>query len=307
MHDSRDIRYIAHANLDMNKWDACINHAENGLIYAYSFYLDKMTDSWDGLVLDEYKAVMPVTHKKKYGIAYLAQPFLCAQLGLFGSGIEKGLMEDFLAAIPKKFRYLDIYLNYRNNFPIPGLGLYTRNNYVLDLGKTYHELSSAYRENTLRNIKKSTEAGCTLKKNIDAEELILLAKAQLYHKDRDTEENISRFRNLYAYLSGENMAEIYGVMNRDKKLVSAAAFFYSTGRAYYILVGNDPESRDLGASHALIDHFIREKAGKQVLLDFEGSDIESLAFFYSGFGARVEKYTGLKQNLLPFYLKWIKK
>lgn len=41
------------------------------------------------------------------------------------------------------------------------------------------------------------------------------------------------------------------------------------GRAYYILVGNDPAGRELGASHALIDAFIRENAGKLDWLDFE--------------------------------------
>ncbi len=284
MHESRVIQYIVHANLDKKKWDACISHADNGLIYAYSFYLDKMTDGWDALVLDDYKAVMPLTHKRKYGIAYLAQPFLCAQLGVFGTNIESGLLEDFLRAIPKKFRYRDIYLNYRNNYSIPGFGLYPRKNFVLDLDKTYTELASAFRENTVRNIKRSAEAGCTLKKNIDAEELIALAKNQLYNRDRDLEENISRFRKLYTYLADESMAGIYGILNADKKLVSASAFLNFNGRAYYILVGNDVKSRDLGASHALIDHFIRENAGSSSYLISKAQYLKVLHFFLYALG-----------------------
>ncbi|WP_315816464.1 hypothetical protein [Paraflavitalea speifideaquila] len=56
------------------KWDRCIADAPNGLIYGYSFYLDKMADNWDGLVLNNYEAVMPLPWKKKWGIYYLAHP-----------------------------------------------------------------------------------------------------------------------------------------------------------------------------------------------------------------------------------------
>ena len=46
---------------------------------------------------------------------------------------------------------------------------------------------------------------------------------------------------------------------------------------------------------------------ENILLDFEGSDIQNLAFFYSGFGAHEEKYAGIKLNRLPFWAKWLKK
>jgi hypothetical protein len=44
-----------------------------------------------------------------------------------------------------------------------------------------------------------------------------------------------------------------------------------------------------------------------MLLDFEGSDIPNLAFFYSSFGAVNQAYPALKINRLPFYLKWLKR
>src|SRR5258705_11018399 len=97
------IQYLAHKDIDKNKWDRCIDSAGNGLIYAYSFYLDCMAMNWDALVLNDYEAVMPLTWKKKYGIHYLYQPFLTAQLGLFGNQINPNLFEIFLNAIPDKF------------------------------------------------------------------------------------------------------------------------------------------------------------------------------------------------------------
>jgi hypothetical protein len=40
-----------------------------------------------------------------------------------------------------------------------------------------------------------------------------------------------------------------------------------------------------------------------MVLDFEGSNIASLAFFYKNFGAQLEKYPGIKMNKLPAIAK----
>jgi hypothetical protein len=92
----------------------------------------------------------------------------------------------------------------------------------------------------------------------------------------------------------------------NKKVLASCAFLFSHGRAYYILVGNHPNGRTLGASHTLIDGFIKDHAEQNLLLDFEGSDIRNLAFFYSSFGAAEEKYSAIKRNKLPWYVKWMK-
>jgi len=72
------------------------------------------------------------------------------------------------------------------------------------------------------------------------------------------------------------------------------------------MVGNHPDGKTIGASHYLIDRFIADYAGQNLILDFEGSDISSLAFFYSSFGAKEEKYSAIKLNKLPWYIKWMK-
>lgn len=103
------------------------------------------------------------------------------------------------------------------------------------------------------------------------------------------------------------MAVTYGIYSAQKQLVASCAWFFSHKRAYYILVGNHPNGRTSGASHLMIDCFIQEHAGKKMLLDFEGSDIRNLAWFYKSFGASLEKYPGIKLNNLPSVVKLFKK
>jgi hypothetical protein len=74
-----------------------------------------------------------------------------------------------------------------------------------------------------------------------------------------------------------------------------------------MLASNNEEGRNQAASHQLIDAVIREYAGKEYWLDFEGSDVPGIAFFFEGFGAQPEYYYYLRENRLPWWSRWMKK
>jgi hypothetical protein len=263
-----------------------------------------MSPGWSALVMGNYLYVMPLPWKKKFGVHYIYQPFLTAQLGLFGSNLSPSLLKDFLDAIPKKFRLWEFSLNHENVFEIPGYQIFRRTNYTLDLSLTYEELYKNFRDNIKRNIKKSEQYGSYLRTGIPiAEVLDIVAEQNLSVEKRD----LDNFMKLYAFLESGNMAKTYAIYSKQDKLLSSAAVVFSHGRAYYILVGNHPNGRTLGASHALINAFIRDHSGQKILLDFEGSDIRNLAFFYSGFGAKEETFAAIRLNRLPWYMKLFKK
>jgi hypothetical protein len=119
--------------------------------------------------------------------------------------------------------------------------------------------------------------------------------------------DFENFKMLYRLLNKKEKATTYGVYTKEGELLASAVFFFSHHRAYYIMVGNHPNGKTLGASHALINAFIKDHAGENIMLDFEGSDIRSLAFFYSSFGAGEEKYSAIHLNKLPAPLKWLKR
>jgi hypothetical protein len=302
-----DIQYLSQNEIDKTKWDKCIDEADNGLIYGYSFYLDHMVTHWDGLVLNDYEVIMPLTWNKKMGVYYLYQPPFTANLGIFGKNLNEEINKQFIQCIPKKFKLIEISLNSGNIIRALPSFLISRANYILSLNKSYDVLYKGYRENHQRNIEKALQAGCIVKKNIPTEEIIHLNKEQMKNIASLTDSDYDKFRNLYEFLSVKNKTATYGIINKEDKLLASCVFFLSHSRAYYILAGNHPDSRNTGASHLLIDAFMKDQAGKNVLLDFEGSDIESLALFYNGFGATKEIYPAIRWNRLPWYLKWLKK
>src|SRR5258705_1094375 len=300
------IKYLSHNEIDKAKWDACITNAPNGLIYAYSFYLHHMAKHWDALVLNDYEAVMPLTWNKKYSFYYLYQPAFTASLGVFGKNLNAALIADFIRSIPPKFKLIEISLNRGNIFSFPPPFL-IRNNYILHLNKPYEELYRGYRDNHKRNISKAVQSGCSLIKEIPVNEIIKINEEQLKHLSGTKPEDYPNFKRLYELLKSRKQAEVYGIIDAKNKILASAVFFFSHNRAYYIMVGNHPDGKTIGASHSLVDAFIKVHANQNLILDFEGSDIRNLAFFYSGFGAKEEIYPALKINKLPWYVRWLKK
>lgn len=304
---STSIQYLQHNQLDITKWNQCIDEAPNGLVYGYSFYLDQMARHWDALVWRDYEAVMPLTWNKKYGVYYLYQPAFTASLGVFGRIVTEDMVKDFVDAIPNRFRLIEISLN-EGNIVSPSFGnAVLRSNYVLDLRKDYNTLFDNYRENIRRNIKKCQQLDCYCERNIPVEDVIYLSSLQMRSVSNLTTNDYENFRKLYKHLQPKGQAVSYGVFTPGKQLVASCIYFFSHQRAYYILVGNHPNGKTIGASHFLIDRFIYDWADKDLWLDFEGSDIRNLAFFYSSFGATVETYPAIRINRLPKWMKWLKK
>jgi hypothetical protein len=279
--------------------------AMNGLVYAYSIYLDNMARHWDALVMGDYERVMPLTWNKKYGIHYLYQPSFTASLGIFGKELNSGVVGSFLSAIPSKFRLVEISLNSGNSLPPTCLSPEIRNNHILPLSKSYDALYKDYRDNIRRNIKKAQQLGVRYESDIPVAGVLELAKQQMQKISGISDADYANFEHLFGALRKKKQAIACGVYLLDQ-LVASAVYFFSHNRAYYILVGNHPNGKTVGASHYLIDRFIHDHAGEDIILDFEGSDIRNLAFFYNSFGSIVETYPFIRINKLPWWARLFK-
>lgn len=295
-------RYITHKEIDKQRWDKAIASAHNGLIYAETFYLDTMCPGWEAMIFDDYSMLMPLPVRKKMGYHYLFQPFLTPQLGVFGN-MNDEVAAGFARSLPAKFRLVDMSFNYSN--VLRGEALIKRHNYILPLNIPYASLSLKYHDNINRSLSKAVKAGCRLERNADIKEVIAICKKE-YPRFTKTEPGLfDRLERIYRHYYEAGRAKAYGVY-LGSDLLSAAAFLFSHNRAYYWLVSNEPESRNHGSSPMLVDAFIQDHAGKEIILDFEGSDEKSVADFYRKFGAQPQNYTTIFRNKLPFPLSLFK-
>lgn len=302
-----NIRYIEHRKIDFIAWDNCIGKAVNGNMYAWSWYLDMMSSSWDALVEGDYEMVFPLPFRKKAGIYYLYQPFFSQQLGLFSvNPITPEKLNSFLKAIPAKFRFAEINLN---SFNKPGKGawlVHQNINHELDLIEPYEELKTKYKENTRRNISKANKKGVIINTNVKPEDIINLFRDNRGKDFTHLKENDYRRLQRVAYQSvGQSKAMCYGAYTANNTLCAGAILFFSHRKAVFLFSGTDEVARSNGAMSLLIDRFIQDSAGNHLTLDFEGSNDANLARFYASFGAKAITYPSMVINRFPWPLNYL--
>ena len=299
------IQYVKAESIDREKWDRCIATAPNGIVYALSFYLDTMAPGWEALVLNDYEMVMPLPIRKKWGIRYIFQPSMTPILGVFGAATDKNIVELFLRSIPKDLRLWDLSLNAANDASPASYPLYRRTNCVLSLSPDYASLQNAYAENARRNIRKAIDTNCFVQKEVSISDIIAICRSEF---PKFTKVEPGLFEKLdHIYHEPTLKKTSYGVYNEQGDLQASAAFIFFKQRVYYWLVGNKAESKKYNASYLLIDSMIRDYAGSELILDFEGSDTKSVADFYLKFGAQPEYFTSIFDNRLPFPISLLKK
>jgi len=302
------IIYYRYKEINKSKWDDCIKKSSNGIVYAFSWYLDIVCENWEALVEDDYETVFPLTAMKKYGINYLYQPFFAQQLGIFSiNKINKTKIEQFLNKIPVKYKYIDISLNIQNSIDFVSNQFRKKVNitYELELFKPYEEIYQYFSTNTRRNVKKARESGIKIIEGIQPDDWIDLKKKVT--KINLKVEHYNTLRKIILYSLSQKTGKILGAFNRKNKLCAAAFFITSHHKSIYLLSASDREIKNKGAMFLLIDHFIKTNSGQNLVLDFEGSNIEGLARFFSSFGATAKEYFRIKQNRLPWFVKFLKK
>jgi hypothetical protein len=303
------IRYIRYEQIDKLKWDECISQSIHSLVYGYSWYLDIVCKRWDALVKDDYEAVFPLTSNRKYGFSYLYQPYFTQQLGVFSPKHLTGKMiENFIDAIPREYRFIEINLNSSN--PTDGIKYKASKqlNHLLDLKKPYTDLFKGYSQNIRRNIKTAKEQGIKTGFNIEPNDVIDLFrryKGKEFTHIKNSHYTMLLF--LIRSLMDKNMVICSGAcINQDE--LSAGIFWVKMhNRAIFLFSAASPEAKESGAMSWLIDSFIREHADKEMILDFEGSNNPGLARFYKSFGSYEEHYSQLKINRLLVLMQLIKK
>lgn len=296
------IKYFKHNEIDIKKWDNCINKSFNGIPYALSWFLDLVHEEWEALVEDDYVRVMPITGRKKFGVQYLFQPYFAQQLGVFSTSVlTPDILSGFIGKIPKNYKFTDIKLNSFNQFEKGFAGLEYNKNHVLDLIHDHPKIQQKYSSQTKRNLKKSQKSSLSLMKNIKPEAVIKLFRenrGEALKKWNDQHYNTLQRLMYSAIFKGKGV--VFGVFNERNELCAGAFFLKGNGRLIFLFSGLDEYGRERAAMTFLIDSVIQEFTPSQLILDFEGSNDPNLARFYKGFGSKEIEYPGFRQNKLGF-------
>ena len=283
------IKYLNNIEIDREKYDACISKSKNSLVYAQSWYLDTVAENWDVLVFADYKIVMPLPYRRKYGVKYVFLPPWIQQLGLFSDQvIEPVVVKDFIEKIPGSFVLVNILLNY-GNF-CTEIKVRKRDNYILNLNKSYTDLFKNYSKGRKSNVKQTKNRQFLIKesKNIDA--LIEIFSMSKGEEIKRSKKDYEVLRSLVYEANKLNKVKVFYVSDENEMEVGGAIFIFHNNRITYLFSAVNNRGREVNAISYLLDHLISKFAGKDYLLDFEGSMINGVAKFFKSFGSEMQPY-----------------
>lgn len=305
---TQTIQYITHCDIDKVEWDRCIEESSNGIVFAYSWFLDSVFDNWDALVLGDYHSVFPITKKTKFGFSYFFNPIFALQLGVFSKGeITQQLLDQFINAIPKKLKLIDIALNFGNALENESFSISTRKCQFIDLSNSYEEISKKYSTNLKRNLSKAKKHNLTINLSHKTENVIKLFKENRGDTLKEMQsEQYQRLDILLNELNNREICKIYECWH-ENELIASACFSITNNRILYIKGGSTEKGRELCAMHFIMNEVIQLNADSNLMFDFGGSSIKQVARFNHSFGAKDYEYQRLYRNKLPFFIKIFKK
>jgi hypothetical protein len=283
------IQYVKRQDLNVAKYDACIENSLQSRIYAFSWYLDIVADNWDVLVLDDYKAVMPIPWNQKYFIKYITQPYFCQQLGVFSKfELTKNINDLFIKSILRKF--IKINLNFNSgNFCTSRMS--EKVNYILELNNTYELLFNSFSKRRKRSIKAAEKNDLSIRKTSILE--LIKIKKEFYNHIFFPERIVEKLSD---YVTANDKGFILGVF-KDDILVGGSLFLKSNNRIIYLFSSYNKQSRALNASSFLINTVIKQYENSNFTIDFEGSNLPNIASFFKSFGAKNDNYFHLNYTI----------
>jgi hypothetical protein len=287
------IKYVKRKNLDLVKYNDCIENSIQSRIYAFAWYLDIVADNWDVLVLNDYQAVMPIPWKQKYFIKYITQPFFCQQLGVFSKDeISNDVIQNFIKVIPIKF--LKITLNFNSKNAIDRKDLIIKNNAILKLDKDFKELKNNFNKNRKRDLKKAELSLFTFDTAIQSNEFF-----DFYlENDKNYKAEKKLLFTLKKIITSSNLKIKYFGLRHNGALSCSVLLLDDGKRVTYLVPVSNNFARENGGATFLISKILSLYAKRNYILDFEGSMIAGVAKFYRSFGAKEAVYFTFNRTFL---------
>lgn len=295
MHDQISIVHGHDVNRD--KWDACVQGANNALVYGASWWMDHMADNWTGIIMNDYDAVMPVPWRKKWGVKYHYDLPFTQQLGIFFHN-ELTQIRPFSEGILEICRYGNYPFNYANH-----IGGVVQTNYIMPLENGYEK---GFANDVIQNIRRSAQMELQYLQ-AEFEEAIDVFRVEYKQRIRVTEDEYKKFEKLCVFIGKNGKLIVRKVTTQNGKLLAIALMPFYKERMYNLMNTTLAEGKKCEANYFLLNEIWKEFAGSNVIFDFEGSDIPGVKAFYRKFGAVNQPYVKMHFNRLPWPVKMVKK
>lgn len=271
----QNIRIIKNEDIDTVLWDRCITRAKNGDVFGYSWFLDSVSHKWSSIVLDNYKAVMPLPVNYFLGMPFIKNYKFQNKTDIYSRNeLSDKIKNEFIikAKSISKFVYISTENKFFLNHSSKSKTFYSRK---LDLIRPYKQFSNNYNKFTIKQLYDSESSKIFFNTGILPNGITLLSSLTKTLKKKE----IDALRRLSAVSMRKNLGQIYGAFNENNRLIAAILFISSHFKVNIIYAVQTKEAESKKALYGLIDFYIKQHSEKALTLDFFGMRHFSENFF----------------------------
>lgn len=297
-------------------WNDHIHKSLQYVIYAQTFYLDIVCESWKALVwpsLHNFEIVMPLPIRRKLGTTLIYQPHFCQYLGLFSiRPLTDFQLESFIRFISTEFSYISAYhFNPENAIRLsaltfPDLQFAKKHTHWLKTDCAYEQLYAHYSSDRRRNLRLGKDFRWQIQESDDVGTLIKIFKENQMNRISGgiDPHAFVKLEALYKALLRRGQAVVYYAC-LDECIHAGIMLVKSKGRTIYLFNAADRIGRAGNARTVLLDKYLKNRTDKPLIFDFESPEVESIASFYKSFGSAPTLLYSISKNRLCFPLRHI--
>ena len=280
--------------IDRQKWDELVDNTPGASIYSRSFYLDATANDWDAYIAEDFSYAIPIGTVKKGGIERVYPPLFQGYIEPIGNVAEIDWIV-FEKALIK--RYLKGNIHFKSD-DLPN----TKSETFIyqSVSKETFKLKSQAK----RKIKLFNKSAYTIQtENIDTCTLYQLIVEELSKKIPlfKTKDVIFLKRLIEA---AEDKGFLYKVAVYSGTTLKGGLIGLQYKNELIYLKGATTESlQQEGAMYALMEHFIAYGCAQNCTINFGGSRIEGIRFFYQRFNGKDVNYYHYYWDNSPIWFK----
>ena len=288
-------RRISRNQIDVKKWDKTVKEAINSFPYAYSWYLDAVTDDWDAIIINDYEYILPLPFKSILGILkYYKHPILIQQLGPFGKQLpNKNTLDSILDHLPNKAIRLN--LNFSENIvfseKFKSLNPIQNINQTISLDENIESIRKKFTNNPRRAIQSKLKNFGELE-NVQNPKIVLdfvygLQAKSLGFKKKDYNKTLK----LFTSAKENNSIQFFQLKNINTlKVVVMGAVLIHSDRIINFFYTSIKGPENYGAASIYIYKLMEKFKSNKKILDLDGSNIPGINKFFNSFGAETTYY-----------------
>ena len=283
------VRRLRRRQIDDVRWNEAVGSSSRPLPYGLTWWLDCVTNAqWEGLILDDYRTVLPLPQLYRGGfIPSYSRPLFTQQLGPFGH-VDEQSVKLLFAAVPHR-PYVSIPSSsiILTEKMLTEYNVTPRTNFTLAISKEYDEILQRFPKK-LRQYSRRWQSDHL--RQCSANEVIASYRDTLHGRGGLSAKDFDVLAKLIAAALTHQAGQCYAL---DSSEGSLAAGFFPTylGRTINLATGTTPLGADQRGMTRMLLAIIRATCGKEhAVLDFEGSDLPGVREYFAKFGGQDEGY-----------------